>query len=200
MWRWLWLVCCGLLVLGWGGAAHADDDAEAAPARLVLERQADGLALTARLPLALPGGLQEALERGVPLHFVWQAEAVAPRWYWRDRRLSSASRTVRLAYQPLTRRWRVSVADGQEMGGSNALHRNVDTLAEALAVVTRVVNWPVASEAELAGHDDIRLSLRFGLALDLLPRPLQLGVGGPIDRGLQFEQVLPVPPLGERSP
>jgi hypothetical protein len=175
-------------------------DAEAVAPRLSVERLADGLNLTARLPLALPAGLQDALERGVPLHFVWQAEALAPRWYWRDRRLSSASRTVRLAYQPLTRRWRVSVFDGQEPGGSNALHRNVDSLSEALAVVTRVVNWPVATESDLAGSDEIRLAVRFGLALELLPRPLQLAVGGPIDRGLQFEQVLPVPAASERTP
>lgn len=182
---------------GWSAQALAQDTEPAQP-RLSVERQADGLNLTARLPLALPAGLQEALERGVPLHFVWQAELLAPRWYWRDRRLSSASRTVRLAYQPLTRRWRVSVSDGQEPGGANALHRNVDSLDEALALVTRVVNWPVATEADLAGHDELRLAVRFGLALELLPRPLQLGVGGPMDRGLAFEQVLPV--ALERTP
>ena len=202
VWRLLgrWLLACGWLVMvALGGLAHADE-ADVTQPQVSVQRQADGLYLTARLPLALPNGLQEALERGVPLDFVWQAEVLAPRWYWRDRRVSTAVRTVRLAYQPLTRRWRVSVADGDDPGTGNALHRNVDSLNEALAVVTRVVAWPVASEAELAGVGDVRLGVRFGLAQELLPRPLQLGVGGPMDRGLAFEQVLDVPAPAERAP
>ncbi len=193
--RWLLAACC--LALALFARAQTGPSNPVAP-QLSVERQADGLLLTARLPMALPAALQEALERGVPLHFVWQAEVVAPRWYWLDRRVSRATRTVRLAYQPLTRRWRVSVAEGDDPGTGNALHRNVDSLDEAQALVTRVSSWPVASEAELAGVGDVKLNVRFGLALDLLPRPLQLGVGGPIDRGLAFEQVLNVP--AERAP
>lgn len=195
-----WMALCLLL---WAAALYvpvrADEVDESQP-RVSVERQSDGLYLTARLPLTLPTGLQEALERGVPLHFIWQAEVLAPRWYWRDRRVSTATRTMRLAYQPLTRRWRVSVAEGDDPGTGNALHRNVDNLAEALALVTRVVAWPVAGETDLAGAGDLRLGVRFGLAQELLPRPLQLGVGGPMDRGLAFEQVLSVPNNAERAP
>ena len=196
-WMGRWLLAAWLLAMGLLGPAHAETGQVSQP-QLSVERQADGLYLTARLPLALPPSLQEALERGVPLHFLWKAEVLAPRWYWLDRRVSTAQRTVRLAYQPLTRRWRVSVAEGDDPGTGNALHRNVDTLAEALALVTRVAAWPVASEAELAGVGDVRLGVRFGLAQELLPRPLQLGVGGPMDRGLAFEQTLNVPT--ERAP
>ena len=41
------------------------------------------------------------LLRGVPLYFVWQADVYRKRWYWTDKRVASAVRTLRLAYQPL---------------------------------------------------------------------------------------------------
>jgi hypothetical protein len=194
--RWLSFM---LLVLVLAQEVRADEPGSVQP-RVSVERQSDGLYLTARLPLALPAGLQEALERGVPLHFVWRADVLAPRWYWRDKRVSTSVRTVRLAYLPLTRRWRVSVADGHDPGTGNALHRNVDTMAEALSLVNGVVSWPVASESDLDGLAELKLGVRFGLAPELLPRPLQLGVGVPLDRGLAFEQVLSVPVQVERTP
>ncbi len=192
----LW-VC---LLMG-GGMAAAENATADAP-RLEVERAIDGLYLSARLPFSLPEGMDDALHKGVPLHFVWQAEVLRPRWYWADQKIANLSRVIRLAYQPLTRRWRLSVSSGLpgDAGVVNALHQNVDTLQEALAIVTRVSGWKVADGSVLAPDTAYRVQLRFRLDAGLLPRTFQIGVPGRDDWRLDFLQVLNVPPVGETQP
>ena len=146
--------------------------------------------------------MDDALHKGVPLHFVWQAEVLRPRWYWADQKVVSLSRVVRLAYQPLTRRWRLSGSSGLpgDAGVVNALHQNVDTLQEALAIVTRVSGWKVADGSVLAPDTAYRVQLRFRLDGGLLPRTFQIGVPGRDERAVDVFQVLNVPALGETQP
>jgi len=174
---------------------------EAAPredASWRLERGADGLYLDARIPLELPVTLLDALQRGVPLHFVWRAELRRPRWYWTDRHLARAVRTVRLVFQPLTQRWRLSVQESDAPEGGTAaltaLHRNLDSLDEALALVGRVQRWRVASSEGLRG--DERLEVEFRLDVRQLPRPLQILPGGSFEAPV-WRAVLTVPAPGD---
>lgn len=191
----LWLLLCGLWP-AWAQTPPGKDDA----APVVLERTADGLFLSARLPLQLPAGLEEALRKGVPLHFVWHAELLRSRWYWWDQKLLSATRSVRLAYQPLTRRWRVSTFAGEvATGGGNALHQNVDTLADALVAAFRVSEWPVAEPGQWEAKPQDRLRLRFQLDQNLLPKPFQISTGVVGDSGVSYETVLPLPGLKNKA-
>src|SRR5690606_31301842 len=68
----------------------------------------DALYLSFAVRFELPPAVQDAVYRGLPLHFVAQAQVTRERWYWTDARVASATRTWRLAYQPLTRRYRVT--------------------------------------------------------------------------------------------
>ena len=192
-----WLIVCLLLVLAWlmVGPAHAQRT-EATP--VSLQRTDEGLWLSARLPMQLPDGIEDALNKGVPLHFVWQAEVFERRWYWYDKRVAAATRLVRLAYQPLTRRWRLSVGSGLS-GLANALHQNVDSLSEALAVVTRVSQWKVAEPGAFDADEKYRLEFSFRLDVTMLPRPLQLTVLGPGEASVDYRQVFDVPPVMELS-
>ena len=59
-------------------------------AELRTRREADGsLLLTARVRFALAPALEQALLKGVPLHFMAEAVVLRSRWYWRDRRLAA---------------------------------------------------------------------------------------------------------------
>ncbi|TSE35785.1 DUF4390 domain-containing protein [Tepidimonas charontis] len=157
--------------LTWRTAA-AQATATDGAAQWRLERDADGLYLSARVPLRLPPPLADALQRGVPLHFVWHVEVWRPRWYWTDRLLGQASRTVRVVFQPLTGRWRLSVHDGSAVNdGQATLHRALDTLEEALALARSVQRWRVASAVGLRG--DERVSVEYRIDTGRLPRPLQ---------------------------
>ncbi|MBX3626830.1 MAG: DUF4390 domain-containing protein [Rhizobacter sp.] len=157
------------------GSAHAE------PVTLdsfELTRSDDGLALSfsARFELSKP--IEEALQKGVPLFFVAQAEVFRDRWYWADKRLAQATRTWRLAFQPLTRKYRVTY------GG---LSQHYDSLPDALTAVTRSVNWKLVDAAQL---DDGKHYVEFSYQLDntQLPRPMQIGIGGQSDWSFKVER------------
>lgn len=143
-----------------------------------LTRSDDGLALSfaARFELSKP--IEEALQKGVPLFFVAQAEVFRDRWYWADKRLAQATRTWRLAFQPLTRKYRVTY------GG---LSQHYDSLPDALTAVTRSVSWKLVDAAQL---DDGKHYVEFSYQLDTtqLPRPMQIGIGGQSDWSFKVER------------
>src|SRR5690606_18798629 len=93
---------------------------------LQVTRDAQGLFASFGVRFDLPRAVEDALGKGVPLYFVVEATLYSERWYWTDRRAARTSRVWRLAYQPLTRKYRVTI------GGEN---HSFDTLAEALAMV-----------------------------------------------------------------
>lgn len=182
----LWLVCAGLAQAG-----------EPVIVSSHLNRTAQGLRLNVRLDLRASPAVEQALIKGVPMYFVWRSDVYRDRWYWTDKRENSASRTLRLAYQPLTRRWRLSVAtEGDNANGapslSYALHQSFDTLADALSVVGRVSDWRVADAAHLS-DGDLRVQWRFELDLTLLPRPFQIGMANDPDWEMAVRQRLTVP-------
>lgn len=131
-------------------------------------RNDEGVMLTFALHFDLPRGVEDALTKGVPLYFVAEAEVFRDRWYWRDKKVTKASRVWRVAYQPLTRKFRVS------FGG---LNQSFDSMADALASVRRVAGWKIAEPSQI---DDGRHYVEFTYRLDttLLPRPMQIGIGG----------------------
>lgn len=128
--------------------------------------------------------MEDVLLRGVPLQFVWQADIRRSRWYWTDVNLKEARRVIRLAYQPLTRRWRVSIlGDPDAQGLAGTLHRNLDSLPEALRYVQVLAQWQVLSPQELP-RESIYINLSLRVDANLLPRAFQgSGDGGLIWRG-----------------
>ena len=141
----------------------------------------DGLALSFSVRFELAPLLEDALLKGIPLHFAAQADLIRPRWYWRDKRIIRATRTWRLAYQPLARQYRVS------FGG---LNQNFDNLGDALAAMRRVGNWKLAELADV--EDGARHYIAFSYKLDttLLPRPMQIGISGVPEWNLRLENTV----------
>jgi hypothetical protein len=144
---------------------------------LKVARGGDGLYMTADWRFELPAPLEDALLKGVPLYFVTEAELTQERWYFYDKRLALAERHVRVIYQPLTRRWRVSVSPEAFIGvglGMN-LGQSYSTMEEAMQLVKRVTQWRIANAADLNPELKQTLAIRFKLDLSQLPRPLQIG-------------------------
>ncbi|MBW0169615.1 MAG: DUF4390 domain-containing protein [Hydrogenophaga sp.] len=189
-------LCLGLvlsLLMFWPAHAQAPQVQQ-----ISLLRTPEGLLLSARMGLQPASVVEEALYKAVPLYFVWHADVYRARWYWTDKRVATATRTLRLAYQPLTRRWRVSLSNDMAAaaGGAGmqyALHQNFDSLNEALAGVGRVARWRVADAARLEPGADHEVEFSFRLDLSLLPRPFQIGMGNQAEWNVEVRQTLPVP-------
>ncbi len=149
--------------------------------QLRVERGDDGVFLSAQVRFDLPMVVEEALIKGVPLFFVVETDIYRDRWYWTDQHVASAVRTLRLAYQPLTRKWRVNIVPGLITGSSGlraTLSQNYDTLAEALSAIQGVARWKIAEASEVNPEYAYTLDLNFRLDLSQLPRPFQIGVAG----------------------
>lgn len=170
-----------LLLAGAAGGARAET-----PELLNFEltRGEEGLALSYSLRFELPKAVEEALARGVPLYFVAEADVFRGRWYWRDKRIGGAARTWRLAWQPLTRRYRLSLG---------SLSQSHDRLDDALAAMKSTSRWQLAEAAALDDGARQYVEFRFRLDTEQLPRPLQIGLGNQVDWSLALEHVATVP-------
>jgi hypothetical protein len=160
--------------------------APAADAQLTsfeLQRTDEGLLLDYTVNFELSRPVEDALAKAVPLYFVAEAEVLRERWYWRDKRLTRATRVWRVVYQPLTSSWRVTFGD---------LSQTFSTLSEALAGVRRAVAWRIAEPGQL--EDGVQyVEFSFRLDTSQLPRPMQIGIAGQPEWTLAVERTQRLP-------
>ncbi len=136
-------------------------------AQLVARKADDGLELSFATRFDLSRAAEDALHKGVPLYFVAEAAVLRKRWYWRDAHVAHAERNWRLAWQPLTRQYRVST------GG---LHQSFTTLQEALGALRAQAGWPIAEPKDIEDSGSYYLEFSYRLDVSQLPRPMQIGL------------------------
>lgn len=157
-----------------------------------VQRLEDGYYVNAGMQIEWPAAVEEALSKGVPLHFVARVDILRERWYWYDREVARQERFIRLSYQPLTRRWRLLVSS-QPIGNTGlgvSLGQSFDSASEAVAALGRIHRWKVAELAQVDADSKHRVDFSFRLDLTQLPRPLQLGVLGESDWNLGISRTL----------
>ena len=146
----------------------------------MLERQEDGLFLSANLHFDLPAVVEDVLNKGIPVFFVADAELRRDRWYWYDKRLAKTTRHMRLAFQPLLRRWRLQVA-ANPIGNNGlgvTLSQNFDSLSDALGAIQRFSRWRIADAVDIEAGAQYNVQFQFSLDVSQLPRPFQIGALG----------------------
>lgn len=188
LWRSLWAL--GLaMVVGWAQAQSTTDIAQ-----FQVERVDDEIQVSAQLVFDLPPPVEDALLKGIALYFVVEVDVLRERWYWYDKKVAGVERQMRLAYQPLTRRWRLShtAGSGREPTLGLALSESFDTLEQALAAIKRISRWKLINAAELDPTTKYRAEMRFRLDLTRLPRPFQIGALGQTDWDLTATSVTSV--------
>lgn len=124
-----------------------------------------GLFVRASYEFDLPQPLIDALHRGIALYFVHEFILTKERWYWTDQHVADSRFVIRLSFNPLTRRYRVSY---------NGLSLNFDTLEQALPLIKNVRRWRVSSHGIAGSTDDFSAELRLRLDTSKLPKPMQV--------------------------
>lgn len=124
-----------------------------------------GLAVSAEFAIKLGPRLEEAIERGVSLHFRFEFTLTRKRWYWVEEHVAGRILHYKLSYQALTRQYRLSQGNQQQ---------NFDSLDEALQSLGRIARLHVASKTDLTGGEPYRAAVRLSLDHDQLPKPLQV--------------------------
>ncbi len=117
-----------------------------------------------------------------------------------DKTVASATRHMRLAYQPLTRRWRLAVGPRpiDTTGLGVTLAQTFDSLPEALASVQRFGRWQIARAADIPPDQTHLLRFRFQLDVSQLPRPFQIGAVGQSDWSIAASASMKLPAEGAR--
>jgi hypothetical protein len=145
-----------------------------------LEQAEDGYKLSAVYQFDLNEELRDAVDRGIPLFFTTAVELVQPRWYWFDNVVSSRSRTKRIAYNVLTRQYRVTISNGQNY--------YFESLEDALYAIQQPNSWIIADKGTLKPGVTYQLSLRMYLDLEHLPKPFQVNAFNNKDWRLSSER------------
>ncbi len=133
--------------------------------RASLQADGSGWSLDARFEFELNNSLEDAVNKGVPLYFTTEFDLTRARWYWFDEQPVSASQTLRLSFQPLTREYRVS---------SGGLQLGFASLSDALAVIKHVSSWHVIDRAQVRPGETYTASVRMQLDTALMPKPFQV--------------------------
>jgi uncharacterized protein DUF4390 len=172
-----WLALLAALWLTFTPApAAAADGIEVRSAALVPAD--DGYFLEATFEIALTSALEDALNKGVPLHFLVEFELTRPRWYWFNEKVANRQQGYRLSYNALTRQYRVAVG---------TLYQNFPTLAEALEFLMRVRLRDIAEPGTLKKDSTYGAALRMRLDTSQLPRPFQITAVGSRDWNIGSE-------------
>jgi Domain of unknown function (DUF4390) len=179
--------------LAWLPAAAESRDASISELRL--EQADDGIYLTALVDFELPPVVAEVLEKGVAIYFVAEAELYRERWYWTDLKVAQAARYMRLAYQPLTRRWRLNVSSVPitNAGFGVSLNQNFDTLDDALDSIRRVGRLRLGDVADIGEAGTHPVNFQFRLDTSQLPRPFQIGAVGDSGWNISVDKTVRLP-------
>ena len=160
-----WLTAALALLLALAAPASHAADVEITEAHL--EYTDEGYKLAAAFNYQLNSSLESAITRGIPLYFTTEVAIRRPRWYWLDERAASATQTIRISYNVLTRQYRAAI------NGSN-LQQGFDTLEDAISLVRRPGRWLVAPPDALKPGEIYSVALRMELDVAQLPKPFQV--------------------------
>lgn len=133
-----------------------------------IEKSEEGYKLVTDISLDLPRGLENALLKGIPLYFTTQLEITRPRWYWFDEKPIESSRTIRIAYNVLTRQYNVMFTGN--------LQQNMNSFEDALNMVKHPPYWIFAEKDLLKEDETYFAAVRIQLDTSYLPKPFQINI------------------------
>lgn len=159
-----WLLALMLALSFSHASSFASDGVELGQAHI--EAGDNGYRLSATFSFDLNRGLEEVINRGVSLYFTTDVELTRPRWYWFDEKAITATQTIRLQYNVVTRRYNVAI--------NGSLQQSFNTLDDALALIRRPNRWLIAAKNALKTGEMYQVAVRMGLDLGLLSKPFQI--------------------------
>lgn len=124
-------------------------------------------AVSADFKFELPPKLEEAIQRGVELHFLLDFELRKPRWYWFDDTPIQKNLNYRLYYHALTRQYRLSFG---------VLESKFSTLKEALDSLRKVNRWRVFDVKDIATGETYVAAMRMRLDTSQLSKPIHISM------------------------
>lgn len=182
-------VVLGILALSlWSALPARAEEATLMAAAITRDEPGErpGLFVADHYEFKLPQPLIDALHRGIALYFTHEFAVTKTRWYWLDKPIIESTFTVRLAFNPLTRRYQVAY---------NGLSLGFDTLEQALPFIKSLRRWRVGPNDIITSTSDCEASIRFYLDASKLPKPMQVTNHDSVDWTVESDwTTLSIPP------
>lgn len=137
--------------------------------RAVFSAEDNHYVLETDIDIILSAPLEDALNKGIPLYFLLEFELVRSRWYWFNEKTIANQQQYRLSFNALTRQYRI---------GIGAFYQNFPTLADALAVMSKVRRREDIEPGALSKDTSYTAGLRLRLDTSQLPKPFNLNALG----------------------
>ena len=159
------MALAGAALLMQGTPTLARESMQVRSIQLDLSPDDGAVLLSAQFVIDLSAPLKDAIERGLPLHFLTEYEIYRPRLLWFDEQTVEGQLEWRLSYHALTRQYHLSSARGSE---------SFATLDEAIAQMTSLRDWTVTTIGLLKPGKDYVIRVRMRLDSTRLPKPFQM--------------------------
>jgi hypothetical protein len=125
--------------------------------------------LDADLDIRFDEDVEEAVNKGVVLHFLVEFQVVSPRKYWFDDEIVTKTQNVSLSYHALTRQY-LLMREGRQ--------QSYDTLLEAKLELAEVRDWKVLEKSQIEKGESYRAALMMRLDQAKLPKAIQVNAIG----------------------
>lgn len=129
----------------------------------------DYYALSASVDIDFDDAIKEAVNKGVPLHFLIEFQVVKPWKYWFDDEIATVTRSATLSYHALSRQYLVSHGTHQ---------KSFETLDEAKDALMQISNWKVMDKSLIEKSEAYNAALLVRLDQSKLPKAIQVDAIG----------------------
>ena len=151
------------LFLGASPALAATDSMQIKQAEL--RAVDDFYLLNAEVDIVFDTEIEEAINKGVPLHFLIEFQVVSPRKYWFDDEIMTTTHHAALSYHALTRQYLVN---------RDAHQKSFETLDEAIDELSQLTDLKVLEKSLLEKGGNYKAALLMRLDQSKLPKAIQV--------------------------
>ena len=121
--------------------------------------------LNADLEILLGETVEEAINRGVPVEFVYEFKLVKPQLLWFDKVVVESSTRIKVRYHALSRQYLVSQGERQT---------SHEILSEAMIELVQLYDWTVFDKAVIQKNQAYKAMLSMYLDQSKLPKAIQV--------------------------
>jgi len=134
--------------------------------------------LSADLEITLAEEMEEAINKGVALEFVYTFELMRPRTFWFDQEVVKRITRITVSYHALSRQYLVS---------HNGRQTSHEILSEAMIELVQLYDWTVFKESDIESGEEYEARLGVSLDESKLPKAIQVEAIGSEDWRLVAE-------------
>jgi len=143
-----------------------------------LKAEGEVYRLDADLEISFDEEIEEAINKGVTLEFVYEFSLIRPRTFWFDKEVVNTSTRIAVSYHALSRQYLVS------QSGRQTSH---EILSEAMIELVQLYDWTVFDRSLIDAEVAYEAMLNVSLDESKLPKAIQVEAIGSKDWSLASE-------------